>query len=59
MSHIVSPLSTMPVIHSIHIFSKSESPAPITLNVSQNTIPIITINEGIAVYLPVSILSIF
>ena len=38
--------------------SKSDKPFPTTLKVSQNTRPIIAMNDGIAVYLPVNILSI-
>ena len=51
-------LSAIPVSHSISISKPSESHAPITLKVSQNTIPIIPINDGIAVNFPVNILSI-
>ena len=54
----VSHVSHTAVSLSMPSESISESHAPITLNVSQNTTAIIRINAGIALYLPVSTLSI-
>ncbi len=55
----VIPLSSAPASASIPICIRFWKNAPITLKVSQNTSAIIPINAGIAVYLPVRILSIF
>ena len=49
----------MSVNQDIPIDNQSDNVAPITLKVSQNTRAIIATKEGIAVYFPVSILSIF
>ena len=54
----VSRISTKSVSLLMPKLSKSDKPFPITLKVSQNTRPIIAMNDGIAVYLPVNILSI-
>ena len=54
----IMPRCTCSVSQPIPISSRLESAAPITLKVSQNTAAIMAINTGIAVYLPVSTLSI-
>ena len=55
----VSPASHTPVNQSIAMLSRSESPAPITPNVSQKTSAIIPAKAGSAVYFPVRKRSIF
>ena len=57
-SSAVIPLSTISVSAPIPVSSHPDRNEPITLKVSQKTTAIIQINAGIAVYLPVSILSI-
>ena len=54
----VMPRSTISVSAPMPMSSKSDKNAPMTLNVSQNTRPIMPINAGIAVYLPVKTRSI-
>ena len=54
----IMPCCTRLVSQPIPISSRLESAAPITLKVSQNTAAIMAMNTGIAVYLPVSTLSI-
>ena len=56
--YAVSPASVRSVNAPMPKSNISESHEPITPNVSQNTSAIIPINAGIAVYLPVRILSI-
>ena len=51
-------IATRSVRSAISISKSPDSQAPMTLNVSQNTIAMIAINAGMAVYFPVRILSI-